>query len=87
MNEKINKTSDGMPIILFEYQKSYLFGLVKISLVVEDRRPDIVEMIGKYKHQIYFKFFNKEISIVTRSTNGIGTYRIDNETVLTNSLH
>lgn len=75
--------NQGFPVELYSLDKSYLFGLVKIKIMVEDRRPDIANMIGKYKHQIYFKFFWKEISIVTRSTSGVGTYRVDGKTVIT----
>lgn len=74
-------TVEGFPAVVFEYERSYLFGWIRIKLLVEDRRPDLAEMIGKYKHQIYFKLFWKEVSVVTRSTSGPGSYSIDGKSM------
>lgn len=79
MNIKTKESSE--PQLLYEYFWSTLFGLVKISLRVEDRRPDLDEVIGKYKHFIFFKFLWKEVSIVLRSTNGPGFYNVNKKTV------
>lgn len=78
-----NETPSGFPITLYEYNWSTFFNLISISILIEDRRPDIKEMIGKFKHQIKFRFFHKEVSIVTRSTTGLGTYIVDGKTVIT----
>ena len=81
-NCMVNKPA-SVPVTIYEYQWSALLGIVKISLHIEDRRPDLPEAIGKFKHYIQFKFFWKTVSIVTRSTTGIGTYRVDGKTVAT----
>lgn len=76
-----NNASPSTPIIIYEYVWSIFFSLISIYILVEDRRPDLAEVIGKYKHQIRFKFFRKEVSIVTRSTSGPGVYKVDGKEV------
>lgn len=68
------KSSYFVPELIFEYHKKWLFGLIKIDVVVEDRKtPD---EIRRYKHQFTVTVFGKEYCAVTRS-DSIGHYRMD----------
>lgn len=52
----------SLPILIKEFKKRWLFGLVSIEYYVENRRPDLKdgEYDGKYKHLLYFNvFFSK----------------------------
>lgn len=49
-------TEHGLfPQTINEFKKSWLFGLVTIDYIVEDRRPDLKEYAHKYKHLITVK--------------------------------
>ena len=56
-------------IIVEEINKSWLFGLIQLQVVVEDRRPDMGDHtnLTKYKTQVYFKYFGKTWSIIVHS--------------------
>lgn len=70
-------TNNTFPQTLMEYKRSYLLGIFSISVLVEDRRPDLSSAIGKYKHQISVKFLWKKFFIILRTTNRSGFYMMD----------
>lgn len=47
---EINEILLGFLIILYEYNWSIFFNLISISILIEDCRLDIKEMIGKFKY-------------------------------------
>lgn len=64
-----------MPVSIKEEKMKYLFGLVTIWYILEDRRPDVdygddQTCSKKYKHQIHVCIFGKPVfSVVLHSPN------------------
>ena len=55
------------PVVVKDYNKSFMFGLVSIDYYVEDRRPDLETYKGKYKHYITVKIFYKQYNWLFRT--------------------
>lgn len=55
------------PIVVTEWRKSYLLGLVKLYYQVEDRRPDDEDYSDRFKHYIYVKVFWHQWSWIFRT--------------------
>lgn len=74
----MNDVTSIFPEIVFEYNKSFIFGIVKINITVEDRKA--VDKARNYKHIITIKVFTKEFNIVIKSPS-IGHYNMDNNCI------
>lgn len=58
---------NSTPIIIKEYKKKHLFGLIKINYLIEDRRPDLEKCISKYKHFLILNIFFTQYSWIFRT--------------------
>lgn len=54
------------PVTLFDVDESYLFGLVKVKITLEDRRPDMPEgyNLSKYRYLIVFQVAWKKWGLI-----------------------
>lgn len=68
------------PEIVFEHEKSLLLGLIKLFIVVENRKHGSESL--KYKHMIRLKFFGLNYGVVIRS-NSKGLYCLNDQTLNT----
>ena len=50
---------DTGPVVVKDWRKNHLWGLVSLSYHVEDRRPDLEEYSGKYKHFLVVRVLAK----------------------------
>ena len=50
------------PILIKEFSKRWLFGLISVEYDVEDRRPDLTEFTYKFKHYIVLHVFGVRYS-------------------------
>ena len=62
------------PEILYEHSQSFLFGLVKLSIVIEDGHTE--DLTKRYKHMLTFKVLGNEYSVMLRSPT-LGAYRFN----------
>jgi hypothetical protein len=58
---------DNLPINVYSFFKTALFGFVKISYNIEDRMPDEQDDLSKYKHYLYIKVGKEVYSWTFRS--------------------
>lgn len=57
-----------MPETVFEFNRSYLFGLFYFSILTEDRKPPL-DSYYKYKTLINVRFFWFRFSYIVKSIN------------------
>lgn len=69
---------DVFPEVIIEYKKSFMFGIVRIEVIIEDRKTE--DKCRKYKHMINITVFMKKFYIVTRSPS-IGHYNMNNDVI------
>ena len=54
---ELNDHGTSLPVCIKEIEISRLYGLIKLHVIVEDRRPDSLENEKKFKTQIKVKLF------------------------------
>ena len=52
-----NDQDSSLPVCIKEIEISRLYGLIKLHVIIEDRRPDFNEYEKKFKTQIKVKLF------------------------------
>lgn len=64
------ETKSSTPVIVKQWQRSFLLGAVYIEYHVEDRRPDLEvgEYDGKYKHFLTMFIVGKRLNWTFRTT-------------------
>lgn len=72
------KKGINMPEIIHEHRKSFLFGLFKVSIIVEDRKA--ADPTRNFKHMINFSFLKYKYAIIIRSSSE-GSYFINDKEV------
>lgn len=50
-----------MPVTKFDQTYKFLFGIVSIRVLIEDRRPDLEEYHSKYKNFLWVKVFGRVV--------------------------
>ena len=66
---ELNDHGTSLPVCIKEIEISRLYGLIKLHVIVEDRRPDSLENEKKFKTQIKVKLFFYNFSFIARSKN------------------
>ncbi len=64
-----NDQDTSLPVCIKEIEISRLYGLIKLHVIIEDRRPDFNEYEKKFKTQIRLKLFFYKFSLIVRSKN------------------
>lgn len=64
-----NDQDSSLPVCIKEIEISRLYGLIKLHVIIEDRRPDFNEYEKKFKTQIKVKLFFYNFSFIARSKN------------------
>jgi hypothetical protein len=67
-------SEDVFPSTIAEYNKNFLFGLVRINIYVEDRKSK--DRDRNYKHVITLKILWKEFHVILRSSS-TGYYNLN----------
>ena len=70
--------NDNIPVQIYDYRKSYLFGLIKVRITITDQKTKYTDR--RYKHMISFQIFRNKISCVLRSSSQ-GIYTVDGKEV------
>lgn len=66
---ELNDHDTPLPVCIKEIEISRLYGLIKLHVIIEDRRPDSLENEKKFKTQIKVKLFFYNFSFIARSKN------------------
>lgn len=70
---------DVIPIVIAEYNKNFLFGLVKLNIYVEDRKAQ--DKTRNFKHVIFIKILWREFHIILRSSSE-GHYNLNGTDII-----
>jgi hypothetical protein len=80
------KKRSSIPIIIWDWKKSYLMGLIRFHYYIEDRRPDLevdsLAYIPRYKHHLHIYFPFHHMNWVFLSQYIYSYYPVDNNEVL-----
>ena len=66
---ELNDHDTSLPVCIKEIEISRLYGLIKLHVIIEDRRPDSLENEKKFKTQIKVKLFFYNFSFIAFSKN------------------
>lgn len=72
-----NNEKNSFPVSMVLSEKKYLLGILKVFYRLEDRRPDLPELLKRFKHQVYVDLFGKRIFSLVCQTRLPGFNKID----------